>query len=170
MVPAQPAALSLQHASRSAPKHQPVVPLDTCAAGFAASSAYQALYTAPRWEALVGSRLAARGMAPRDALPLLALFAAAFNVHQYAQGLVFKSEGAVSVGLVNAVRGAVITVVGAWAFCSPAKPSQCLTLQSGAAAAVTTLGGVVWVLSSTRQQQRQQQPVAVRTRAKSKAQ
>ena len=54
-------------------------------AGLAASVVYQAYYTLPRWRTLVGAHLAARGTSAAQALALLALFGAAYNVHSYSQ-------------------------------------------------------------------------------------
>lgn len=82
---------------------------------------------------------------------LLTVFGAGFNLHMALQAAVFKSEGAIGVGLVNAVRGAVITVVISALFCTPARAALCLTRQSLASAAVTTLGGAVYVLASSGQ-------------------
>lgn len=63
------------------------------------------------------------------------------------QAAVFKSEGAIGVGLVNAVRGAVITVVIAALFCTPQRRHLCLTPQTVLSAAITTVGGAVYVLA-----------------------
>ncbi len=68
------------------------------------------------------------------------------------QAAVFKSEGAIGVGLVNAVRGAVITVVVAALFCSPGRRHLCLTNQTMLSAAVTTAGGAIYVLTGGGQQ------------------
>ena len=84
-------------------------------------------------------------------LPLLVLFGALFNVHMAAQALMFRADGAVGVGLVNAARGAVITVLMGLLFCSPAKPVLCLTPRSALSAAITTLGGIIYVLSGAQQ-------------------
>lgn len=64
-----------------------------------------------------------------------------------AQAAVFKSEGAIGVGLVNAVRGAVITLCMHALFCAPARRNLCLTRQTLIAAVVTTLGGAIYVLA-----------------------
>lgn len=129
------------------PPPYPDILWNTSLVGFTASSAYLVLYVVPRWEGLVGRHMAASGVAPGRLMAWLAGFGAAFNVHMFAQSLAFKSEGALGVTLVNAVRGAVITVLAALLFCSPDKPLLCWTPQSGAAAALTTLGGAMWALS-----------------------
>ena len=61
------------------------------------------------------------------------------------QGAVQKSDGALGVGLVTAVRSATVSLASGLLFCSPQSPSQCLTPLSAASALVVTLGGVAWV-------------------------
>ncbi len=61
------------------------------------------------------------------------------------QGAVQKSDGALGVGLVTAVRSATVSLASGLLFCSPRSPSQCLTPLSAASALVVTLGGVAWV-------------------------
>ena len=119
--------------------------------GFLAASTYQALYTLPHWDRLVGRHLAAaaaRGAPPRRVAGLLALFGCLFNGHMLAQALVFRAEGAIGVGLVNACRGAAITVVVSLLFCDPARAHLCLTRQTALSALVTTAGGLVYVLAN----------------------
>lgn len=141
-------------AARSPPRLPRSPPLPPLAppAGFLASAAYQALYTLPNWDRLVAQRMAASGTSPRYLVALLALFGALFNLHMLVQAAVFKTEGAIGVGLVNAVRGAVITVTVAALFCSPARPHLCLTPQTILSAAITTVGGAVYVLAGSGQQ------------------
>ena len=67
----------------------------------------------------------------------------------YAAGMVFRSDGAQGVGIVNAMRGATVAVVSHACFCSPAKPLQCLTPLNAASAATVTAGGVLWVKASS---------------------
>ena len=56
-----------------------------------------------------------------------------------------KSDGALGVGLVTAVRSATVSLASGMLFCSPQSPSQCLTPLSAASALIVTLGGVAWV-------------------------
>ena len=56
-----------------------------------------------------------------------------------------KSDGALGVGLVTAVRSATVSLASGLLFCSPAAPAQCLTPLTAASALVVTLGGVAWV-------------------------
>lgn len=129
---------------------------ETVYAGVAGATAYQLLYTLPRWGQLVSAPSAASGATAAAVVPLLMVFAALFNLHMFAQTLVFKSDGAMGVGLVNAVRGAIITAIAAAMFCSSARPWLCLTRQSGLSAVVTALGGVGWVVAGARAKRAQQ--------------
>ena len=61
------------------------------------------------------------------------------------QGAVQKSDGALGVGLVTAVRSATVSLASGLLFCSPAAPAQCLTPMSAASALIVTLGGIAWV-------------------------
>ncbi len=108
------------------------------------------LYTLPNWDRLVGRHLAAAaaaGRPPTYVAGLLAVFGGLFNLHMLVQAAVFKSEGAIGVGLVNAVRGAAITLVVAALFCDAERQHLCLTRQTLASAAVTTVGGAIYVLA-----------------------
>ena len=128
-------------------------------AGFLASATYQALYTLPNYDRLVGQPLAASHASPATVAALLLLFGCLFNLHTVLQAAVFKSDGAIGVGLVNAVRGAAITGVIAALFCGPGKQHLCLTRQTVLSAAITTAGGAVYVLAGG---QPRPAPVAVR--------
>lgn len=89
----------------------------------------------------------ARGTSSLYIAALLLLFGSLFNLHQIAQAAVFKTEGAIGVGLVNAVRGeqgsreAGAGLAGA-AACSEknaAPRAHSSVLQCAAAGAVITL-------------------------------
>ena len=56
-----------------------------------------------------------------------------------------RTEGALGVGLVTAVRSATVSLASGLLFCSPDAPSQCLTPLTAASAAVVTAGGLAWV-------------------------
>lgn len=131
----------------SNPPQYPEVLWNISKLGFLISTTYQCVYTLPRWDKLVGQYIAKSPASVPHILVLLASFGAMFNVHMFVQSLVFRSEGALGVGLVNAVRGAVVTVITGVLFCSDARPWLCMTPQSMATVVVTTAGGVAWVLS-----------------------
>ncbi|GAB4819412.1 hypothetical protein N2152v2_006458 [Parachlorella kessleri] len=128
------------------PPHSEVM-WHTSKLGFVLSAVYQLFYTLPRFDTAVRQRMAANQVSLGGLLPLLLAFAAMFNLHMFAQSLVFRSGGAIGVGVVNSVRGAVLTVVTSLLFCIPERPWLCMDARSGLSAAVTTLGGLVWVLS-----------------------
>lgn len=108
---------------------------------------YQIVYVAPRWSTLVGIPMEATKLSITQIVKKLLLFGGLFNLHMFTQSRVLKSEGALGVSLVNSVRGAVIAVLVGLLMCSAEKPGLCLTLQSGLSAAVTTIGGLAWVLA-----------------------
>ena len=60
------------------------------------------------------------------------------------QGLVLQTEGALGVGLVNAVRGATVSIMAALLFCR-GDASQCLTARTALSAAIITAGALGWV-------------------------
>ena len=60
------------------------------------------------------------------------------------QGLVLQTEGALGVGLVNAARGATVSVMAALLFCK-GDPTQCLTPRTALSAAIITAGALGWV-------------------------
>ena len=74
----------------------------------------QGAYTLPRWRALVWDPLRASGVPPAAAAAMLAAFGAAYNVHARVQRRAFAEEGAVAVGLANAVRCALPKSASAW--------------------------------------------------------
>ena len=68
----------------------------------------------------------------------------------YSAGIVYRSDGALGVGMVNAMRGATVALIaGVW-FCSEATPWQCLTPWSATSAAVVTVGSIMWVNAKVR--------------------
>ena len=66
----------------------------------------------------------------------------------YVQGLVYRTEGAVGVALVNAIRGGTVSLLTGALFCSSAAPNRCVGAWTACSAAVGTAGGVTW-LSAT---------------------
>ena len=71
-------------------------------------------------------------------------------VCSYSAGMVYRSDGALGVGMVNAMRGATVALIaGVW-FCSEATPWQCLTPWSATSAAAVTVGSIMWVNAKVR--------------------
>ena len=87
-------------------------------------------------------------MGPATAVAILLLFGLVFNLHVWAQSLVFQTDGALGVGCVNAVRGALIAVASDRLFCRPDRTSACLTPQTCASALLVMVGGIAWVRST----------------------
>lgn len=73
--------------------------------------------------------------------------AALFTLHSYVQGQVLARQGAMAVGIVNAMRAAAVSLVSAALFCGPDSPQQCLTVYAGASAAIISAGGVLWAVA-----------------------
>lgn len=114
--------------------------------GSVASVIFQVLYVVPRWEELVRQPLAASGVSPLGCILWLMAFAMSYQIHSYAQGLTFQSDGALGVQLVNAVRGSVTNVVASLVFCRDAV-SICLSYASMFSGVLTATGGVLWTLT-----------------------
>ena len=64
------------------------------------------------------------------------------------QGLVYRTEGAVGVALVNAIRGGIVALLTGALFCSAAAPNRCLNAWTASSAAVETAGGVTWLTAT----------------------
>ena len=125
--------------------------------GFVALSAWQLVYTVPRWSELVAAPSAAAGVtAVRAAVHHFAYVAtrAAFVL---SQNEVIRVAGATGVGLVTAVRSVAVGLVSSFLFCGT-MPSQCLSGVQMACAAVVVAGGLAYALAAA--------PTAVQTRVR----
>lgn len=107
---------------------------------------HQLLYCLPNWHQLVTKPLAAAGLSTQTVLLTHAVYGMITAVHQYVQLRVLATHGAMSVGLVNAVRASVVSVVSSMLFCH-VKPQLCLTYWRGISALVVTVGAVQWVIA-----------------------
>ena len=98
-------------------------------------------------------------------LPLVALPSpppGLYTLHSHVQGKVLGRHGAVSLGIVNAMRAVVVAAGRAALFCRPGAPpgagvsssSQCLTLASGTSALVVTAGALLWATAPAAQKGR----------------
>lgn len=118
--------------------------------GTVSSSMYGLLYVAPRWQSLVKGPLDSSSISGVFAILLLAFFGAAYNAHMYGQSLVFRSDGALGVGLVNAVRGSLINLSAGLVFCPSNAPNwqDCVSTISMVSGMMTTFGGILWVLGA----------------------
>lgn len=132
-----------------APGH-PDIMFNSSLFGTVSSSMYGLLYVAPRWQSLVKSPLDSSSIDGFFAVLLLAFFGVAYNVHMYGQALVFRSDGALGVGLVNAVRGSLINLFAGLVFC-PSNVSNwqdCVSKTSMVSGMMATFGGILWVLGA----------------------
>jgi len=132
-----------------APPHAHVMLYSSIIGSFS-SILFQIVYVVPRWDELIGRPLAASGVHPLGCMLWLVLFGMSYQVHSYAQGLTFQSDGALGVQLVNAVRGSVTNVVASLAFCRHTI-SECLSVASMCSGILTATGGVLWTLASGKQ-------------------
>jgi hypothetical protein len=107
---------------------------------------HQLLYCLPNWQQLTAEPFAASGLSIRTVLLTHAVYGMITAVHQYVQLQVLSTHGAMSVGLVNAVRASVVSVVSNLLFCG-VKPQLCLTYWRGVSALVVTVGAVQWVFA-----------------------
>eukprot|EP00803_Ostreobium_quekettii_P004850 evm.model.scf_752.4 EVM.evm.TU.scf_752.4 scf_752:26674-35811(-) len=125
------------------PSHSEVVEKMTVV-GLACTTGFQVVYTWPKREALLLEPLRKTGTPLLSIILVHVLFGAVFALHTYCQSRVFRSQGAIGVGIVGSVRGAAVTAISAALFCSPAAPHQCLSLPSAVGSIVVTGGGIVW--------------------------
>ncbi|KAL3159647.1 hypothetical protein ABBQ38_010057 [Trebouxia sp. C0009 RCD-2024] len=140
------------------PSHGEIM-LQASLIGLASMAGYEVFHVLPKWPTLVKMPMQQSGTTTGQALGLLATFGAVYNCHSYASGVVFRTDGAQGVGIVNAMRGATVAIVSHLCFCSPQRPLQCLTPLSAASAATVTAGGIIWVKSAspvTKPQKKQQ--------------
>jgi len=143
-------ALMSESVSGSSPPPYPEILWHISSIGAAGALSYQTLVVFPRSQELLWAPMEASGVPYKEIFLYLAGFGALFNVHMFVQSLVFRSQGALGVSLITAVRGAVIVVVAALLFCSPEKKNLCLNKQNGISAVVTTIGGFAWALAGAR--------------------
>ncbi|KAG2444385.1 hypothetical protein HXX76_001139 [Chlamydomonas incerta] len=118
--------------------------------GLVATSAFQLLYTRPRWQEMVLDRMAARGLTWWPVARLYTVFGALFTVHGLVQGVVLQRSGATAVGIVSACRASAVAVASGVMFCRPEAPQQCLTPATSASAAIVTGGALLWSLTGPR--------------------
>lgn len=110
---------------------------------------HQLLYCLPNWQELVAGPFAASGLSIRSVVLTHTVYGLITAVHQYVQVRLLSTHGAMTVGLVNAVRASVVSVVSSWLFCA-VKPQLCLTYWRGISALVVTLGAMQWVFAGER--------------------
>ena len=102
------------------------------------------VYTWPRREELIFHKIRDSGMSVSGVVKLYVMFGFLYTLHSFVQGKVLGQHGAVSLGVINAMRAVVVTAGSAALFCRHGATSQCLTLASGTSAVVVTSGALVW--------------------------
>lgn len=105
---------------------------------------HQLLYCLPNWQHLIALPFAASGLSIRGVVLTHAVYGLITAGHQYVQLRLLASHGAMTVGLVNAVRASVVSVISSLLFCK-AKPELCLSMWRAISALVVTLGAMQWV-------------------------
>ena len=152
-----------------APGH-PDIMFNSSLFGTVSSSMYGLLYVAPRWQWLVKGPLDSSNVSGLYAILLLAFFGAAYNVHMYGQALVFRSDGALGVGLVNAVRGSLINLSAGLVFCPSNVPrwQDCVSKISMVSGMTTTIGGILWVLGADMPQKSKETATTTRAEEREK--
>ncbi|EFJ42512.1 hypothetical protein VOLCADRAFT_97379 [Volvox carteri f. nagariensis] len=134
------------------------VATSTSLIGLVATSAYQLIYTRPRWRELVADRMAQRGVGWWPVVRLYGIFGALFTAHGLVQGVVLQRSGATTVGIISALRASAVAVASGLLFCSsgsssshgssgPPQLQQCLTAPAAASAGIVTGGALLWTLT-----------------------
>lgn len=142
--------LLLTGTENSPPPTHPDIMLHSSIIGTVCGCVYQIVYVIPQWETLVVIPQRASGMSPILTVLLLMSFGVSYNIHMFAQSLVFRSDGALGVGLVNAVRGSMINLTASIVFCplGMSQWRQCLSWLSMTSGVITTIGGILGVTDS----------------------
>lgn len=116
--------------------------------GLVIITAYYALWAIPRWQQVVAPSLATAGSTMTAAVAQIVGFAAVYVTHTFTQGIVQRSEGAMAVTLVAAVRSAAVTICCAILAIFGSAIGQPLTARNAISAAIVTFGGIVWAKST----------------------
>ncbi len=109
--------------------------------------AYLTAYTLPNWDAAVLAPMRARGADPAWVAGLYAGLTASSFLHNLAYFNLLRLTGAVSTGVLTALRTIGVFLASGWLFCDMA-PVQCLTSQKLLAVLVICAGVVVSAVGS----------------------
>ncbi|GAX79156.1 hypothetical protein CEUSTIGMA_g6596.t1 [Chlamydomonas eustigma] len=117
--------------------------------GAAVITGYQIIYTWPRREILVYERIRLSELTISSVVCMYLTFGGVYTLHSFIQGKVLRKHGAVSFGIINAMRSVVVSVASAALFCrsSSTITSQCLTVASGSSSLIVTLGVIMWTVT-----------------------
>lgn len=112
----------------------------------AVTLAHQMYYTLPNLGPAVLQPVAASRHSAASIAATYLLYGMITAVHQRLQVQLLSSQGALAVGLVNALRASVVSFVSSWVFCSGVA-HLCLSYWRAVGAMVVTAGAVLWVLA-----------------------
>eukprot|EP00878_Enallax_costatus_P022708 GHUV01024111.1.p1 GENE.GHUV01024111.1~~GHUV01024111.1.p1 ORF type:complete len:163 (+),score=51.59 GHUV01024111.1:308-796(+) len=111
-----------------------------------ATCAHQLLYSLPNWRQLVLEPVAASEYSGNSIAASHILYGLVTALHNSVQVKLLGSHGAMTVGLVNAVRASVVSFVSSWLFCTSVA-HLCITYCKATSALVVTAGAALWVLA-----------------------
>jgi hypothetical protein len=111
-----------------------------------ATLAHQLYYTLPNLGPAVLQPVAASSHSAASIAASHLLYGVITAAHQMLQVKLLSSQGAMAVGLVNAVRASVVSFVSSWFFCSSVA-HLCLSYWRAVGAMVVTAGAALWVVA-----------------------
>ncbi|WIA33354.1 hypothetical protein OEZ86_006491 [Tetradesmus obliquus] len=111
-----------------------------------AALAHQLYYTLPNLGLAVLQPVAASSHSAASIAGSHVLYGVITAAHQLLQVQLLSSQGAMAVGLVNAVRASVVSFVSSWFFCS-SMAHLCLSYWRAVGAMVVTAGAALWVVA-----------------------
>lgn len=114
-----------------------------------AALAHQLYYTLPNLGPAVLQPVAASSHSAASIAGSHVLYGVITAAHQLLQVQLLSSQGAMAVGLVNAVRASVVSFVSSWFFCS-SMAHLCLSYWRAVGAMVVTAGAALWVVAGER--------------------
>jgi len=115
----------------------------------AAALVHQVVYTLPNREQLIMLPVRSSAFSPGSVGWAHVGYGVITAIHNLVQVRLLATHGALIVGLVNAVRASVVSVVISLLFCASTQ-HLCLTYWRAVSALVVTAGAVMWVLAGER--------------------
>eukprot|EP00287_Rhodomonas_sp_CCMP768_P028480 CAMPEP_0202856250 /NCGR_PEP_ID=MMETSP1389-20130828/91935_1 /ASSEMBLY_ACC=CAM_ASM_000865 /TAXON_ID=302021 /ORGANISM="Rhodomonas sp., Strain CCMP768" /LENGTH=450 /DNA_ID=CAMNT_0049534895 /DNA_START=162 /DNA_END=1515 /DNA_ORIENTATION=- len=103
--------------------------------------AYMSSYTFPYFDQLIMQNIAAKGGDLKTVLMLYSTLVLSAFIHNWNYFFLLRHSGAVTTGVISALRAIGVFIVSGWLFCND-HASQCMTVQKSIAACVVA-GGVL---------------------------
>jgi len=103
--------------------------------------AYMSSYTFPYFDQLIMQNIAAKGGDLKTVLVLYSTLVLSAFIHNWNYFFLLRHSGAVTTGVISALRAIGVFIVSGWLFCND-HASQCMTMQKSIAACVVA-GGVL---------------------------